>query len=354
MCDAQRMNDVRWAVMGTGRIAAGVLKHIREAEGCVVTCAASRTTDRARAFADEHGVPEACTYDELGNRDDVDAVYITLPNHLHVPWSCRLMEEGKHVLCEKPLTPWESEAERVAEAATKTGRIFQEGFMYMHHPQTPRLVDIAQMGEVAGSHIGALQFIRGFHCMDLRVPHAWTRFSHAMEGGAIMDLGCYPFGFARLLTGEEPEEIRAVARWAPPHEGEALSVDGEAAVSMRFPSGVLFAGGCSMESASGVYLKLTGSWGSVWTGWPYGPDPQRAVLHIERAATHPQGPGSSEEVIEQGGERFTNQFRDMAGAIRGEVSPTPTLAWTIGQAAMIERIHRQIGLEFTPPDHCGT
>ncbi|MCA9311311.1 MAG: Gfo/Idh/MocA family oxidoreductase [Phycisphaerales bacterium] len=344
------MSDLRWAVMGTGRIAAGVRRHIDAAAGCRVVCAASRDGVRARAFASEHGLEDACTYDELCGRAGIDAVYVTVPNHLHTAWSCRLMEAGHHVLCEKPLTPRRADAERVAATSRASGRVFQEGFMYMHHPQTRRLIELAQMGEMAGSVIGRLRFIRGFHCVDLRVPHAWTRFSHAMEGGAIMDIGCYPFGFARLLTGEEPEEIGAVARWAPPLEGETASVDGEAAVSMRFPSGVIFAGGCSMESASGVYLKMTGTWGSVWTGWPYGPDPERAVLHLERTSKHPEGAWEGEEIIAHGGERFANQFGHFARAVRGEADPVPSLAWTIGQATMIERIHTAIGLHFAPPE----
>ena len=356
--------DLRWAVMGTGRIAGNVLPRIPAAQGCRVTGGASRSADRARAFAQETGLQPAaaCTYEELLGRSDVDAVYVTLPNHLHATWSKRLLEAGKHVLCEKPLTAFRADAEEVFATARHAGRVggaggggrlMVEGFMYMHHPQTARLVEIARAGEVDGSVIGRLERIVGRFDIDLvGVPHAWTRFLHSMWGGALLDLGCYPIGLARLVTGQEPISIeRTSVKWAEIPDGESKPVDLACGAELVFDGGVRAICHCSMgaKDARHVTFRMEGTWGSVETGDPFKPDEKRAVLSVERNERHPDGAGRGEIAIEHGGERFENQFADFATAVRrgrGEGDLLPSPRWSIEQAEVLEWILRDVGLVF--------
>lgn len=335
--------DLRWAIMGTGRIAAGVLPRVDEAPGCRVVAVASRERAKAEALARECGrisgdVSRAgCTYDELLARDDVDAVYVTLINNLHHGWCLRLLESGKHVLCEKPLVATRREAESLRAAAARTGRLIVEGFMWMHHPQTARLIELATAGE--SGPIGRL--VRIVSRRNVRTTDAYilaTRLSHAMQGGALMDIGCYPISAGLLLAGQEPDwsTLRASAVLADPVPGESRSVDDTITFSWVFPSGVEFAGEASFSKGDGVLLELIGTKGSARTTFPYSPDPDRQVLIVNER----------EEVFLNGGERFTNQFARFARAIRGEAAPLPSIDLSVRIADVIERIHQAVGIRW--------
>lgn len=333
---------LNWGILGTGMIAGKVVGSLRASPGCAVVAVGSRDAERARAFAAEHGLPATagCTGEDLLSRADVDAVYVTAPNSLHVPWCLRLLEAGKHVLCEKPLTPRAEEAVRVAEASRKAGRLFTEGFMYLHHPQTDLLIRAGREGAVPGALIGPLRTITASFCLDLRArPNAWTRFSHRLEGGAMMDLGCYPLSLARVVTGAEPVEVAATARPADPLPGEPRPVDALTSFGCRFPSGVVLHALCAIDSNAGVFAELIGDWGVIRTETPFRADPIRAEVKWTRFDHHPRGAGVEAIVIENGGDRFINQFAAFASAARGERAMTPSAEWSIGQARAVERVY---------------
>ncbi|MFM9957392.1 MAG: Gfo/Idh/MocA family protein [Phycisphaerales bacterium] len=337
-------SPLNWAILGTGMIAGKVAPCIRAASGCALAAVGSREAARARAFAREIGLPESagCSAEDLLNRADVDAVYVTVPNSLHVPWCLRLLEAGKHVLCEKPLTPRAAEAERIAEASRRSGKLFAEGFMYLHHPQSELLIRAGRAGDAPGSHIGPLRTITASFCLDLRPrPNAWTRFSHGLEGGAMMDLGCYPLSLARAVTGQEPVEMMALARAAEPVNGEKRPVDALTSFSCRFAggSGVVLQALCAIDSNAGIFAELVGDWGMLRTETPFRADPVRAEVRWTRFESHPQGAGAETIVIENGGDRFINQFTSFAAAVRGERAMVPSAEWSVGQARAIERVY---------------
>lgn len=366
------MADLRWAVMGTGRISLGVLPHINEAHGNRVVAIASRDAARASDAALRAGVERSCTYEELASRPDIDAVYIGLPHHLHAEWSVRLLEAGKHVLCEKPLCATRAEAERVAAAARRAGRICVEGFMYMHHPQTARLIELARAArDPRGANpIGPLRLIRSNRNVRNTDPYILSsRLSHAMQGGALMDIGCYPLSAALIVTGETPDwsTLRASAelgRWVGDASGGIIEkqsgervpigpapanasiaggwVDETCAFSFRFPSGAAFEGECSFTKGApaggSVFFEMIGERGRAFTTHPFGPDPLRQVLTIE------SGGRVSEEVFERGGDKFVNQFERFAAAARGETGSFPSMEFSIVEAEAIERIHRAVGV----------
>lgn len=339
--------DVRWGVMGTGLISR-VTMDIERAEGCTVTCMASRDPARAQARIDEFELPHATpsTYEDVLSRDDIDAVYIALPNHLHVGWAIRLLKAGKHVLVEKPLTPFKAEAEAVYAAAKAANRLCVEGFMYMHHPQTETLIEIARGGE--DSIIGPLRMIRADRGFDLRDrPTVNTRFSHRMQGGALMDLGCYPLSIATWVAGAHPGEAHALCQMAEPLPDEELPIDGTMTFQLKLDNGVLVEGVCSLLNDSiGARFDLIGEWGSAHADWAYSPQEDRAVIRTTRNKQHPQGEGEGEIVIENGGSRVVNQFANFAKAVRGEMEPRPTAAWSIHHAATMERLLNQCGVDF--------
>ncbi|MEM1166677.1 MAG: Gfo/Idh/MocA family oxidoreductase [Planctomycetota bacterium] len=349
------MSDLRIAFMGTGLIAAKCLESATKAAGCTVTHIASRTRERAETFiADQAALlpngAHPITYDELAAADDVDAVYISLPNHLHVGWSLTLLEAGKHVLCEKPLTPHRAEAERVVETARRKNRVWQEAFMYPHHPQTDRLREIthAALHDPANSPIGELRLLRADAVVDLGDgTHVEHRLRHSTQGGALQDVGVYPMGCVRYLTGLEPDpgSIRATARPARIPEGESHPVDGLLVWSFTVADGrVPVQCSTALDTWAGHGLELAGTTGRLSTARPYWPDDHRAVLDLAHRDAEP-----TEIVIEDGGDRVEHQFAHFASACRGDGPIIPSWDWSIGMAAAIEDTYAALEWEPLPP-----
>ena len=176
--------SVRFGILSTARINEKVLAGARESELVEVAAVASRDQARAGEYAREHGIARAYGgYEELLADPELDAVYISLPNSLHVKWSIRALEAGKHVLCEKPLSRRPDDVERAFDVADRTGLLLTEAFMYRHNPQTARLQEL-----VAGGAIGQLRFVRAAFSFTLSDP-ANIRLSSDLDGGALMDIG---------------------------------------------------------------------------------------------------------------------------------------------------------------------
>jgi D-xylose 1-dehydrogenase (NADP+, D-xylono-1,5-lactone-forming) len=194
---------VTWGVMSTAHINRLFLAGARHAEDVEILAVASRHQSRAERYARERAIPRAYgSYEALLADPDVEVVYISLPNSLHVEWTVRALEAGKHVLCEKPLSRRAAEVERTFDVAEREGRLLMEAFMYRHHPQTRRLVEL-----VADGAVGQVRVIRaafGFVATD----PGNIRLNARLDGGALMDVGCYCVSGARLIAGE-PERVSA-------------------------------------------------------------------------------------------------------------------------------------------------
>src|SRR5581483_7748334 len=153
--------------------------------------------ERAEAYAREWGIPRAYgSYEALLADPEIEAVYISLPNTLHCPWSIKALEAGKHVLCEKPMSRHPEEVEAAFDAAERAGRFLMEAFMYRHNPQTKRLKEL-----VDGGAIGDLRLVRSVFSYGL-FDEENIRLLTELEGGALMDVGCYCVSGSRLLGGE--------------------------------------------------------------------------------------------------------------------------------------------------------
>src|SRR5918992_3489185 len=193
---------VAWGILSTARINRLVLAGARKSDRVDVVAVASRDPARAEEYAREQGIERSYgSYEALLADEDIDAVYISLPNSMHVEWSIRALEAGKHVLCEKPLTRRAAEAERAFDVAERQERLLMEAFMYRHNPQTRRLTSLVDEGA-----IGRLQLVRAAFSFSAQ-PATNIRLLADLDGGALMDVGCYCVSASRLLAGE-PTQVR--------------------------------------------------------------------------------------------------------------------------------------------------
>jgi len=245
---------LRVGILGAARIAGSFMVGAKASSRVEVVAIASRDAARARAFADTHGIPRACSYDELLADREVEAVYIPLPNSMHAEWSIAAARAGKHVLCEKPLAASEAEARAMFEAAEAHGVLLLEAFPYMFQPQTleiERLIRSGAIGEVR-TMFAAFGFL-------LDDPGNY-RLEAAFGGGAMMDVGCYPISFARQVFGARPVQITAVARFVG-------SVDQTLAATLEFTSGGIAQISCSFATAVHRHAIIAGSAGVIETDY---------------------------------------------------------------------------------------
>jgi len=204
-------DKVRWGVLGAAKIArTKVIPAFLKAAHAEVVALASRSLDTARAAAGPLGIRKAYgSYEELLADREIEAVYNPLPNHLHVPWSIKAVEAGKHVLCEKPIGLSADEARALVAARDRAGVLVQEAFMVRTHPQW-----LGVREEVRGGRIGDLRAVQGVFSYFNRDP-ANVRNNPAIGGGALLDIGCYPVTLARFLFEQEPSRVIAALERDP-------------------------------------------------------------------------------------------------------------------------------------------
>ena len=245
------MTTLGWGILGAGRIAPRIVRGVRATGRTRLVAVASRDAGRARAFADAHGVGTSHgTYAALLDDPAVDVVYVALPNALHAEWTIRALRAGKHVLCEKPLALTVAEVDAVDEAARESGRIAVEAFMYLHHPQIVRAVEVARSGA-----LGRVESVGGSFSFFLTHP-ADPRMERPLGGGSLWDVGCYPVSFARRIAGAEPSTIDGVARFGP---GSAASgVDVTFAGLLAFPDGMVATFDCGFAAPDRQRLEVVG------------------------------------------------------------------------------------------------
>jgi len=312
---------VRWGILSTAHINEKVLAGVSGSETVEVVAVGSRSGGRAREFASVHGIPRAhSSYEELLADPEVEAVYIPLPNGLHVEWTLAALEAGKHVLCEKPLSPRPEEVERCFDAADGAGLVLSEGFMWRHHPQAERLLSL-----VRGGAIGELRLVRAAFSFPLdRFPD--VRWDAELDGGALLDVGCYCVSGARLLAGDEPERVSGEA--VPAESG----VDARFAGVLRFPGGVLATFDCGFDLPPRDELEAIGSEGSLFLDDPW---------HSVEPRIELRGAGGSVELVEaERANPYRLEFEDVSAAIRGEREPRLGRADALGQARALEALLR--------------
>ncbi|MEZ5825986.1 MAG: Gfo/Idh/MocA family oxidoreductase [Geminicoccaceae bacterium] len=212
------MSKLRFGILGTAKIGREkVIPPMMRGERTEVTAIASRHVERAKAVADELGIDKVYgSYEELLADGDIDAVYNPLPNHLHIPWTIRAAEAGKHVLCEKPIAITRAGAEPLVEAAKEHGVLIQEAFMVLTHPQWIEARRIVQSGR-----IGELRAIQGAFSYFNDDPENIRNMAD-IGGGGLLDIGCYPTVTSRFVTGREPAKVFAIMDRDPSFQTDRL------------------------------------------------------------------------------------------------------------------------------------
>ncbi len=325
------MNDrdpLRWGVLGCASIAVRkVIPAMQRSSRCTVTAIASRDPERARQTAAALGIPSAYgSYDELLADDDVEAVYIPLPNHLHAEWTHRAAAAGKHVLCEKPLAMTAAEAQEMVDACARAGVVLMEAFMYRVHPLWRRVRALVDDGA-----IGELLAIQAFFSYR-NVDPANIRNIAAYGGGALMDIGCYPINVARWLFDGEPTEVAASVRRDPTFGTDVLT------------SAVLDFGGrhatftCSTQIEDDQRVHLVGSAGRLLVEIPFNIPPDRPTRIVLAAGGDPPVAPHLEIIEVATADPYGVQGDAFSAAVRdGSPVPIPP-ADAVANMAVIERI----------------
>jgi D-xylose 1-dehydrogenase (NADP+, D-xylono-1,5-lactone-forming) len=302
--------------MSTARINRAIIPALRESPCSELVAVASRTQERADAYALEWGIPRAHgSYESLLADPQLDAVYISLPNGPHVEWSVNALAAGKHVLCEKPLARDPAEAERAFDAAARAERLLMEAFMWRHHPQTARLV------ELAGA-IGSVRFVRA--SFSFSIDDGNVRLDPALAGGALMDVGCYCVSGIRLLLGE-PVAVSARQVLGP------TGVDMRMAATLVFGDDVLAQFDCAFDLPLRQWLEVVGSEGSVSARWPW--NAREPGLELRRD-------GDVELVAVEEVSAYRLQCDNFSRAIRSLEPPLLGREDAVGQARTIAALYR--------------
>lgn len=253
---------LRWGVLGGARINRKVIPALHASKNGEVVGIASRDEAKAKKQAEAYNVPQAFgSYEALLASPDVDAVYIPLPNSLHLEWTLKALGAGKHVLCEKPLATTPAEGEQIRRKADETGLEVLEGFMYRFHPRFELLLELLQR-----KIVGDVTFIRVAH--SFAVSGAGNiRLSSALGGGALLDVGCYCANVSRTVTGEEPLRVTAFANYAGAEDGGR--VDLSTAGTLRFPGGATALFDCGMNLERRNLLEVVGTAGRLYMDNPF-------------------------------------------------------------------------------------
>jgi predicted dehydrogenase len=318
---------IRWGLLSTARINRLVLEGAAETGEVDVVAVASRDAQRAESYAREHGIPRAYgSYQALLEDLDVEAVYISLPNALHVEWTLRALEAGKHVLCEKPFSRRPEAVERAFELADSKGLVLSEGFMWRHHPQTKTLAALTAEGAV-----GRLRLVRasfGFQLASVHGPDD-TRFSPDLDGGSLMDVGSYCVNAIRLLAGE-PERVQGEQAL-----GES-GVDVVFAGTLRCAGDVLAQFDCGFVVPDRAALEVVGEDGSLVVGDPW---------HVRSPGIELRREGASrvESIPIEPANSYRLELEDMAAAISGGAAPLLGRDDALGQARTIDALYRSAG-----------
>jgi predicted dehydrogenase len=299
----ERGQAVRWGILGTANIArSSFLPGLRWAKG-VPYAVAGRDLTRTQQFAARNGIERAMEgYETLIADDEVEAVYIPLPNSLHAEWIVKALEAGKAVLCEKPLCLNVEQTEMVLEAARRSPKPLWEAFVFPWRRQTHRVLEIIRSGAV-----GEITEIHSTFHFKLG-SRANIRLDPALGGGATYDVGCYPTSYANMLFDGDPQNAVAMARWAPEGVDTALQ-------------GVLNFGGerrlllsCAIDSPQDTFTRLLGTEGEIRLSHPWHPTASDTLQILdggEMKTEHPNGDEPS----------FGPALAHIGAVLRGEAEP---------------------------------
>jgi D-xylose 1-dehydrogenase (NADP+, D-xylono-1,5-lactone-forming) len=315
---------VTWGLLSTARINDAILAGAALSDRVRVGAVASRDRDRAESYARERRIERAYgSYEALLEDPDVEVVYIGLPNGLHVEWSIRALEAGKHVLCEKAFDKRVDRVEEAYDAAERADRFLMEGFMFRHHPQTQRLAELVADGE-----IGELRLVRAAFSFSLTTLGD-PRMRPDLDGGSMTDVGCYCVSMIRLLAGE-------------PTTATGTQVLGSTGVDVRFAGTLAFPGevvahfDCAFDLPYRSELEVVGSEGVARVVDPF----TIGSLGIGGSGIEIRRGEDFEVIRAEEENHFKLELENLSDAIRGSGDPLLGRADAVAQARVIEALYR--------------
>ena len=301
------MSRLRWGLLSTARINRLIIPAVRASARSEVTTVASRSLDTGRAYATEWKIPRVHgTYEALLDDADVDVIYIPLPNSLHVEWTIRALEAGKHVLCEKPLALTVEDVDRIAGAVARTGRVATEGFMYRHQPLTHAVEAV-----VGSGRLGAVRSYKGAFTFPL-TREGDVRLDPALGGGSLWDVGCYPVSYSCMLAGAPPREVFG---W---QQTSSTGIDLEFSGMMRFADGGVAQFDCGFAGPFRAEMEVVGRDATLRIERPFRTDElSRLVLTVGDAR---------EELSFAAAPPFSGEIADMEAAVLDGRPPRVSLS----------------------------
>jgi len=309
---------VKWGILSTADINRKVIPGARASGKVELVAVASRDQARADAYAGAWEIPRAYgSYEALLADPEIEAVYISLPNTMHCEWSIRALEAGKHVLCEKPFTRHPDELAAAFDTAERTGLLLSEAFMYRHNPQTKRLEELVEQGAIGELRLVRSAFSYGLYDADN------IRLRTDVEGGSLMDVGCYAVSGSRLLGGE-PERVWGEAWYGP------SGTDWVFTGTMRFPGGVLATFDCGTAMVERDELEAIGSEGSLFLDDPW---------HCSKPGIELRRDGGVERIEVERQDSYRLELENLSDAIRGEAELLLGRDDALGQARTLEALH---------------
>jgi xylose dehydrogenase (NAD/NADP) len=309
---------VKWGIISTADINRKVIPGAHASDKVELVAVASRDQAKADAYAKEWDIPHAYgTYDALLADPEIEAVYISLPNNMHCEWSIKALEAGKHVLCEKPMSRHPAEVAAAFDAAERTGFLLSEAFMYRHNPQTKRILEL-----VEGGAIGELRVIRSTFSYGL-YDEDNIRLRTDVEGGALMDVGCYNVSCSRLLGGE-PERAWGEAWYGP------SGTDWVFTGTLRFPGNVLALFDCGTAMTDRDEFEAIGSEGSLFVDDPF---------HCNVPVIELRTDGGVERIELEREDSYQLELENVSDAIRGRAPLLLGRDDAMGQATALAALH---------------
>jgi predicted dehydrogenase len=307
---------LRWGLLSTARINKALFTPLRTSKRNRLLAVASRSQEKAGAYAHEKKIQRAYgSYEALLADPEIDVIYNSLPNHLHAEWTIKAVEAGKHVLCEKPLALSLDEVDAMAAAAERHGKIVAEAFAYRAHPQTLKVKEIVDSGK-----LGKVEMVHGSFTFVMTNPDDY-RWKPEMGGGGLWDIGCYPLSYTRSVLGTEPLEVFG---W---QVTGLTGVDEVFAAQLRFPGDVYAQFDCSVKIPYHTFMEIVGDEGTLNVPNPFNLG-ARETLYLTKN-------GKTEAITVKGPGPYVSEVEDMADAILLGKSPRVSLADSRANVAAI-------------------
>lgn len=312
---------VRWGILGVAGINRRLLPAFAKARNAELRAIASRSSEKANAAAKEAGIPIGHgSYEALLDDPAIDAVYIPLPNTLHDEWTRKAADRGKHILCEKPLTPTAAEAQQLVDYCKNKDVRLMDGFMWPHHPRTVQIRKLLDDGA-----IGAVRRVSGAFTFPLTMNPSNIRLQAPMAGGSLLDVGCYPVYGIRWAMGAEPVRVFASAV-------QKYGVDIEMTGQMVFADGRLASFDCGFTLPLRSWLEITGTEGvlSVREMWVPGPQATYVIRRGDR----------TDEVVIEGEDQIQHMIENFGRSVLEKVPTRPAPEEAVKSLRVLDALAR--------------